>query len=225
MSTASHNINSQQLAYKYLKGPVLIEFLARARYNILGNDIINYLNNSMGYSTDNLIIWSDVRESPYYSDPSDIYIVISVIERITNKPLGHVTLHLVKEILSYNSHAGPIHIVNNINRAKRRRIALTQRTNNIRNGILFEQGSCTIPNCRLNDTITIISPGIMYILNQYFNSNSVMSLQNPIASHLVDSYIITIANTIDRFNSMTKQNRKNYTRRMKSRREFNNNRR
>lgn len=209
MSTASLNIAKQQLIYNYLKGPLLLEFLTRAKRNVLGNNIFNSIDTTQ-VDTDKITIISDVNISPYYDNPPDIYIIINVFEKNAknnNIPIGHFTIHLIKQQIE-RSRNGPIHVVNNTSNRRRQRITLSKRSTLNRNGLLFELGNPVIPTLNIQGTMKIIINNIITILNAYFNPNDPLSLHNTFETQYATHDIINMFNIIERNNSMSTYNRK-----------------
>jgi hypothetical protein len=212
MAAIVTNIESQNLVYKYLeRSDVLYEFLLRAYLNLLGKQIQDEIaaNNQFdGY--DNIEIFSKIIKSTS-SRYLDIYVVIEFKFKNDKTQFGHVTFHLIKNMLNPIFGDGPMHVGNDRGDPKRRRwkFRVTKKVeNNIFQGLDFSIGSCAIPGCHVEEPIPQIVTSVLKILNQYFDPSSLLSLTNKSPeSAVINPLLISYVNEILRNNVVQRRTR------------------
>jgi hypothetical protein len=198
MSSVDLNINSNKDLQRYLKYDVALEFITRAYYNILGNDINKYIiDNNLIDQPVSITTVSNVKQSSEHAN--DIYVLIEVFNN--NALIGHMTIHLINNVIRSRVNKGPIHITNNTNVRRCERVRLTRRTpNNLLNGFTFTDGTRVTYGHKLERPLSIVRDAIFAILNEYFNPSSQKSLTNNIYSHSAIPLLILYARRIENNN-------------------------
>lgn len=193
-------IESSVSIRQYLTYDTALELLTRASNNIIGNDIYKYLiANNIIHRNDGYIILSELKKSPKYSNPSDIYIIIKIRQKQHNNPskkIGHITLHLNRTDLNNYIHKGATHIINNRSTTKCTRIIISRRTSvGIDGGLVFSLGS-NVYTHPIDYPLPDITNGVLYVLNTYFTPSNQMSITNLIYKHNATEEVIEFAQEI-----------------------------
>jgi hypothetical protein len=187
MACINTNIRSCEYLYWYLNDQRLNEFLWRITNGKLKRDIRNFMTSDTFYDKSYSL---DVFLVNKIKQTNDIYMIIRIYKN--NVSLCHFTMHFLMNNNREETRIGPIHIINNTNNSYASRVNLNFNTNsgNI-SRLLLKKSNHTIKNrFNTNNIINHILGTIIKVLQEYFNKNSSLSLDNKLYSgynpHLKD---------------------------------------
>lgn len=107
--------------------------------------------------------------SQNYQNPPDIYLVINYKNGEDN--FGHITFHLIHLDCNYETSNGPLHIVNNSSKRKRRQLVVENMSTQSCKRIRISIGKLAIPPHNISNEVTIVSNAIIDIFNKWFDLN------------------------------------------------------
>jgi hypothetical protein len=205
------NIDIQFYIYKYLdRANVLFEFLYRAiekaepKSGIVISEfskhILEDIQVNNPFPGNNTIkISTEISKS----NPTDIYIIVKF--KFENAPpnqtFGHMTFHLLNNVINPTYGDGPLHIVNERSDKRRQKLRLRKiDTSDTYKGLVFSIGGCKVHKCTVGEPLPQLALSVINVLNRYFNPTDALSLLNKIDPSHTDSELHSLVRYILNYN-------------------------
>lgn len=219
MSAANTNANSQIRFIREISKADLREFIYRATQDLSSLFTNELHNRHLEGKYPNTNLNAELKVSPNYTNPPDIYLVINIynkINKIINK-ICHITFHLIPSNCNKYLSRSPIHITNNRSTRRSRRIFINHKNLECGNKYTLTVSSIVTPSYNIYDDALELSSIVVDIFNKWFDPSNSDSIYIHSHGDKNDRNIEKMIGTIEdwRHNKISRGGRKRYTRHAK----------